>query len=397
MGLRYRRRVRVSKNTHLNVGTQKASVSVGKPGLTVNASRRGVRATVGLPGTGLSYVTKQAGGSRKKGSLAEELFYALAIVLVLGAIKLVFRGFAALFGALGSGSSSAALPSAPVEASETHARPIGAMHPGSAGDAQAPFATSTLQLPSETQSQSSSPDSEAPGGLSPLAAVLAVGGLGTIVLVAIVANRFSSMESTQPRAEASVARTQTAESTAVADVAAEAPPTVPSLRPNEVPPRDMPNYFDPTELGGATTALAVLCGEITSKAAQGLKPEMRAPFCLCYADAARLNFKRSQSPTVTKHQYANCLKFSRNPASVTPYGKSLPSSTAGILSAMNSCLNDVPADTSPNYGVRVCTCKIDAIGKHKTATSEDLDRCGIAARYAERTGTNLTVRQFQSL
>ena len=105
MGLRYRKTVRVSKNTKLNIGTKKASVSLGQPGLTVNVSRRGARATVGLPGTGLSYVTKQAGGSRKRASLIEELLFAIFVVFLVGALRLIGRGIAAALRPLARGSS----------------------------------------------------------------------------------------------------------------------------------------------------------------------------------------------------------------------------------------------------------------------------------------------------
>ena len=98
MGFRYRQTVRVSKRTKLNIGSQKASVSVGKPGLTVNLSRRGARATVGLPGTGLSYVTKQAGGSRRRGSIVEELLTAIFIVFLLGLLRLIWHGLVAIGG-----------------------------------------------------------------------------------------------------------------------------------------------------------------------------------------------------------------------------------------------------------------------------------------------------------
>jgi Protein of unknown function (DUF4236) len=98
MGFRYRRSVRVSKRTKLNVGTKQASVSVGSPGLTVNLSRRGVRATVGVPGTGLSYVTKQVGGNRRRGSLLEELFAAIFIVFLLGALRVVGQVLAGIVG-----------------------------------------------------------------------------------------------------------------------------------------------------------------------------------------------------------------------------------------------------------------------------------------------------------
>jgi hypothetical protein len=91
MGLRYRKTVRVAKHTKVNLGARQASVSVGQPGLTVNLSRRGAKATVGLPGTGLSYVTKPVGGNRKRGSLFEEVFAVVFIVVLLGTVRFVWR------------------------------------------------------------------------------------------------------------------------------------------------------------------------------------------------------------------------------------------------------------------------------------------------------------------
>ncbi len=59
MGIQHWKTVRVSKHAKVNLGLRYASVSLGKPGRTMKMSRRGARATIGLPGTGLSYATNQ--------------------------------------------------------------------------------------------------------------------------------------------------------------------------------------------------------------------------------------------------------------------------------------------------------------------------------------------------
>ena len=56
MGLRFRQRIKVFPGVHVNVSLGGMSVSMGGPGATVNIGKNmRVRATVGLPGTGLSY------------------------------------------------------------------------------------------------------------------------------------------------------------------------------------------------------------------------------------------------------------------------------------------------------------------------------------------------------
>ena len=52
---RIRRRLRLRRWAHLNLGRRGASLSLGRRGLTLNVGRRGLRLTVGLPGSGLSY------------------------------------------------------------------------------------------------------------------------------------------------------------------------------------------------------------------------------------------------------------------------------------------------------------------------------------------------------
>lgn len=66
MGLRFRKSIKLGKNFKLNLGTKSASISAGVKGAHYTVSTSGRRtATVGIPGTGLSY-SKTFGGSKKK-------------------------------------------------------------------------------------------------------------------------------------------------------------------------------------------------------------------------------------------------------------------------------------------------------------------------------------------
>ena len=55
MGFRFRKRLRIIPGVWINVSKKGGSLSVGGHGLTANISKKGVRETVGLPGTGISY------------------------------------------------------------------------------------------------------------------------------------------------------------------------------------------------------------------------------------------------------------------------------------------------------------------------------------------------------
>jgi hypothetical protein len=55
MGWRYRSSIRLGRSLRMNLSKSGASLSVGRRGATLNVRPRGTRATVGLPGTGLSW------------------------------------------------------------------------------------------------------------------------------------------------------------------------------------------------------------------------------------------------------------------------------------------------------------------------------------------------------
>ena len=66
MGFRFRKRIKLGNLLHLNIGkTGITSLSIGKKGCTFNVNSKGVKTTLGLPGTGVSYSTKRYNSSDK--------------------------------------------------------------------------------------------------------------------------------------------------------------------------------------------------------------------------------------------------------------------------------------------------------------------------------------------
>jgi hypothetical protein len=63
MGFRYRKSFRLARGTRLNLtGRGISSVSIGRRGSTINFGQKGVRGTVGVPGSGLSYSSRLTSG-----------------------------------------------------------------------------------------------------------------------------------------------------------------------------------------------------------------------------------------------------------------------------------------------------------------------------------------------
>lgn len=61
MGFRIRKRIKIASGLYVNLSKGGTSVSIGGRGASVNlGGKRGPRATVGLPGTGISYSTSLA-------------------------------------------------------------------------------------------------------------------------------------------------------------------------------------------------------------------------------------------------------------------------------------------------------------------------------------------------
>jgi len=91
MGFRFRRRLRIFPGLWLNLSKKGTSLSVGGRGATINVNREGVQETIGLPGSGVSYLTrrrkftKAARSSKRSTSIltASHVLYLIAIALVI--------------------------------------------------------------------------------------------------------------------------------------------------------------------------------------------------------------------------------------------------------------------------------------------------------------------------
>jgi hypothetical protein len=60
MGIRFRKTIQILPGVRLNISKNGiSSISIGGHGATVNVNGQGVRETLGLPGTGISYTTKR--------------------------------------------------------------------------------------------------------------------------------------------------------------------------------------------------------------------------------------------------------------------------------------------------------------------------------------------------
>jgi len=64
MGFKFRKRIKIAPGVKLNITSKGiSSVSVGGKGATLNVGKKGVKSTLSIPGTGLSY-SEQANYSR---------------------------------------------------------------------------------------------------------------------------------------------------------------------------------------------------------------------------------------------------------------------------------------------------------------------------------------------
>jgi hypothetical protein len=66
MGWRVRRSVKIAPGVRWNVGKTGSSLSVGGKGLTANVSKKGVRTTASIPGTGVSYSSMSKSAPKTK-------------------------------------------------------------------------------------------------------------------------------------------------------------------------------------------------------------------------------------------------------------------------------------------------------------------------------------------
>jgi hypothetical protein len=176
-------------------------------------------------------------------------------------------------------------------------------------------------------------------------------------------------------------------------------PRVSPLRAGEQPPADLPNYFDARELGSATFAILALCQDLLNKDNPSASQDTAAGYCSCLADAARTNVRAGRAAaSFSEDQKTQCASFAKHPAGKAPYAQGLPVSTASITATLKACLDAVPRQYPPAFGMHLCSCTTDATLKAGTKASlDDIRRCELAARYQANTGKHLTRRQFAEL
>jgi hypothetical protein len=94
MGLRFRKTVKMLPGVRLNISRSGTGLSIGKPRSSVSIGKRGVQATVGIPGRGVSYseqISYVAPSSARRSMVAFLwiLSWAFLLVLVFAAFGLI--------------------------------------------------------------------------------------------------------------------------------------------------------------------------------------------------------------------------------------------------------------------------------------------------------------------
>jgi|SRR5665213_150202 len=89
MGFRFRKYFGVLPGVRVNLGKKRVSVSIGGRGLTANISKDGIRKTVSVPGTGLSYSSYQKHPETKESENEIRPFVLYGVILAIVGIAAV--------------------------------------------------------------------------------------------------------------------------------------------------------------------------------------------------------------------------------------------------------------------------------------------------------------------
>lgn len=98
MGFRFRKSLNLIPGIKINLSKSGPSFSVGGPGMTYNIGPKGNRATVGLPGSGMSYSTYSSDSPQRIRSSTTGKRLMLWLVLILALVLAVHRNWAAIEG-----------------------------------------------------------------------------------------------------------------------------------------------------------------------------------------------------------------------------------------------------------------------------------------------------------
>lgn len=91
MGFRYRKSIRLGKSgTRINLSGSGVGVSTGVKGVRFGVGPRGTRATLSVPGTGISYVA-QSGTGRKRGTSKRQQQQAVMVAAQPEPVQVVYQ------------------------------------------------------------------------------------------------------------------------------------------------------------------------------------------------------------------------------------------------------------------------------------------------------------------
>ncbi len=149
-------------------------------------------------------------------------------------------------------------------------------------------------------------------------------GLASLLVAGIIAAVIAAMkeDDTEKRRAALYAASTTDTQVTPTATATEAPivaPSVPPLLPNESPPIDVPNYFEPREVSaGGIVAAFDGCQTSAHKADPSLSTDMISSYCTCVTDAVRRNAHNGgvNASVPTSDQMQKCATAVRSGSSV---------------------------------------------------------------------------------
>jgi len=88
MGFRFNRRISIFKGLRLNLSKSGPSVSVGGRGAWLTLGKKGTRATVGIPGTGMSW-SEKIESPQPASSTGSVLGIIIRLIFALGLLGIV--------------------------------------------------------------------------------------------------------------------------------------------------------------------------------------------------------------------------------------------------------------------------------------------------------------------
>lgn len=90
MGLRFRKSIKIGKHTRINLSKSGVGLSTGLPGARISVNQKGIRKTLSIPGTGISYSDYSSHKSKKKKSPKKEENYNLPRLETKNVVQKIF-------------------------------------------------------------------------------------------------------------------------------------------------------------------------------------------------------------------------------------------------------------------------------------------------------------------